>query len=111
MDEEITMEESLEQYGKEKRIGDMYLAATFLAYGAELSKIDRTNPHRQIFCFTGQIPEIYIMDHITPVRIEEPTFDTVETKFIAKKIMFPPEFPNALRRIKAAIYSGANYGE
>ena len=109
-DNEITMEEALQEYGEMKRIGDMYIAATYMAYGAELFEIDRTNPRKQIFCFCGKIEEIYIMLSKTPVRIVEPTFDDVETKYIAQTIMYPPEFPNAIRRIKTAIYSGENYG-
>ena len=86
-------------------ISDMYLAATFLAYGAELSKIDRTNPARQRFHFSGEIEQIFVFSGGNQIlRIESPTFDQVKTKFIGRVLVYPPDFVDSIRRIKAAIH-------
>jgi len=84
---------------------DMYLAATFLAYGAELLEIDRSDLSRQKFCFGGKVEQIFVFaGGNTVLRIEDPSLDVVKTKFIGRVIMFPPSFTDSLRRIKAAIH-------
>ena len=89
-----------------KQIGDMYLAAALLSYGADLQDVDRTDPRRQKFEFTGQVPNVVIIDssHATSV-LPEVSIREFETLFISKKLMFPPSYPDAIRRIKSAIYS------
>ena len=82
----------------------MYLAATLLAYGATLENIDRTNPNRQIFTFSGDIEEIWVLSGHSILRIENPTFDTIETKFLGNKLVFPPTFIDCVRKIKSAIH-------
>jgi len=89
----------------EKGIKDMYLAAALLAYDAELDRIDRSDVRRQEFIFATPPDEIYVKSGIVVLRIESPTFEDVETKFIAKTLFFPPSYPDALRRIKSAIHS------
>ena len=89
----------------EKQIGDMYLASALLAYGASLVRIDRTNSRRLKFCFTGDVEEVYVLDGLAPVRVQDPTLDDVEARFISRTLMFPPDYPGAIRRIKAAIHS------
>ena len=83
----------------------MYLAAALLAYDAELSRIDRSDTRRQEFIFAAPPEEIYIKSGIAVLRIENPSLEDVETKFIAKTLFFPPSYPDALRRIKSAIHS------
>lgn len=83
----------------------MYLAATLLSYGAELEEIDRSDPSRQKFCFGGSIEQIFVFaGNNTVLRIENPDFDVVKTKFIGRVLMFPPSFTDSLRRVKAAIH-------
>ena len=88
-----------------KYIGDLFLAAAYLSYGAELDSIDKTNPDRQKFVFTKPPKEIYCMEGITPVRIVDPTFELIEMKYVSNSLMFPPGFISAIRRAKDAIYS------
>jgi len=96
----------------EKITGDMYLAATLLAYGAEIRRVDQSDRFRQKFYFTGinhsgknLIQEVYKLDGITVLRIESPDFDTIENLFTCGKLMFPPNYPESLRRIKTRIHS------
>ncbi len=88
-----------------KTMGDMYLAAVFLAYGLTLEKIDRTNPRRQKFTISGDIEEIVVQkDKKVEVR-DCPSLDEVESCFISEILWLPPGYPSAIRRIKAAIHS------
>jgi hypothetical protein len=90
----------------EKRyIGDLMLAAALLSYGAAYEGLDKSNPNRQKFIFTSPPKEIYCMEGIMPVRIENPTFDTFETKYVSNVLWFPPNYVGAVRRAKDAIYS------
>ena len=86
------------------KISDMYLAATLLAYGATLENIDRTNPNRQVFEFSGGIEEIWVLSGHSILRIENPTFEIIETKFLGNKLVFPPTFIDCVRKIKSAIH-------
>jgi len=86
-------------------ISDMYMAAAFLAYGAELSSIDRTNPSRQRFVFSGEVPQIFVFAGGNQIlRIENPSFEQIKTKFIGRSLVYPPEFVDSIRRIKSAIH-------
>ena len=92
--------------------GDMYFSAALLAYGAEINRVDQSDRFRQKFHFIGigssgsnLIREVYKLDGITVLRIENPDFDTIENLFTCGKLMFPPNYPESLRRIKTRIHS------
>ena len=85
-------------------ISDMYLAATLLSYGAKLEDIDRTNPRRLQFSFSGQIEEIQVQAGHSILRIETPDFDTIEKHFLGSTLFFPPRFIDDVKKIKSAIH-------
>ena len=91
---------------EEKRITDMYLAAALHAYGFTLVRVDKTNYRRQQFYFSGGVPEVYRLDGLVPLRAVKPELDDVEMWYIAGKLMFPPNYPDSIKRIKSAIHSG-----
>jgi hypothetical protein len=88
-------------------ISDMYMAATLLAYGADLLEVDRSNPSRQRFKFGGEVEQVFVIEPGTkvPLRVENPTFDAVLTYYTSQKLIFPPSFVDALRRMKALIHN------
>jgi hypothetical protein len=88
-------------------ISDMYMAATLLAYGADLQEVDRANPSRQRFKFGGAIAQIFILEPDSKVllRVENPSFDQIMTYYTGQKLVFPPSFVDSLRRMKALIHS------
>jgi len=89
-----------------KQIGDMYLAAALLSYDVPLLSIDKANKKRQMFAFDDNIKHVFILgENDVPMRIVKPTIETVETHFIARKLMFPPSYPDSIRRIKSSIHS------
>ena len=83
----------------------MYLAAAFLAYGADMDRIDRSDTRRQKFVFTGEVKEIYVMEGTFPVRKVSPTFNEIEMAFMGHKLMFPCNYTESLRSIKSAIHA------
>lgn len=89
-----------------KEIADMYFASALLAYGANLVRIDKSEPRRQKFCFED-VPLAYIMigeDELV-TKVADPSIDEVESKFFARKLWLPPDYSDAIRRIKTAIYA------
>lgn len=86
-------------------ISDMYLAAAFLSYNVELISIDRSNRQRQKFCFSDKIAYIWVLDGGIAVKFENPTVEDVKTKYTARTLLFPPSYPDAVRRIKSDIHS------
>jgi hypothetical protein len=91
----------------EKSIGDMYLAAAFLAYGANLKKVDRGDVKRQKFVFQQTVlPSIIISnDDVQVITFNTATLDDIETYFIGKRLWLPPSYPDCVRNIKSAIHS------
>lgn len=91
---------------EEKYIGDMYLAAAFLAYNIPLTSVDRTVPRRQKFIFTKDFSlNIYTLHSNTVLVIRDATLDDIETNYVSETLLFPPSYPNAIKRIKASIHS------
>jgi len=88
-------------------ISDMYMAATLLAYGADLLEVDRSNPNRQKFGFGGDISQVFIIEPDSKVilRVENPKFDDILTYYAGQKLVFPPSFVDSVRRIKALIHN------
>jgi len=86
-------------------INELYLAATFLAYGAKLEEVDHTDPHRKKFIFSeGDIKEIWELAGNAILRIENPSFETIHLKFTSGTLVFPPNYVDSLRKIKSIIY-------
>jgi len=89
-----------------KQIGDMYIAAALLAYDCTLEEIDRSDPKRQKFNFEDTRIYVWVLEGNFPVH-EELSPEEIEMKFLSKKLLFPPTYPDALRRIKSAIHVGS----
>ena len=91
---------------EEKFIGDMYLAAAFLSYDIPLTSIDRTVPRRQKFTFTKTCDlTIYTLHSGTVLTVRNATLDDIENNYVSETLLFPPSYPNSVRRIKSSIHS------
>lgn len=87
-------------------IGDMYLAAAFLSYGISLSDVDRSIPRRQKFTFSKDCPlVIYTVHSGVVLAVQNATLKDLETNFVSETLLFPPNYPDAIKRIKASIHS------
>lgn len=82
----------------------MYLAAVFLAYGAKLENIDRSNPNRQKFKFSKGVNEIWVLAGHSILRIENPEFEVLEKHFLGSTLVFPPRFIDDIKKVKSAIH-------
>jgi hypothetical protein len=100
------MDNNVKQLG-EKAVGDMYLAAAMLSYGASLKRVDRDDPRRQKFIFQETIlPSIIVSsDDILVMPLHNAKLEDVETYFIGKRLWFPQSYPDCIRNIKSAIHA------
>lgn len=102
----LPSEKNGEKMNNEKQIGDMYLAAALLAYGAKLIRVDKSDTKHQKFIFAeATIPRVYTISDITILAIVNPTLAQIESSFISKELMFPPTYPDTVRNIKSLIHS------
>ena len=101
------MNDNDEKLVGEKAVGDMYLAAAMLAYGATLKRVDRSDPKRQKFIFIPTtLPSMVISSNDVIVTTKLcPTLDDVETYFVGRRLWLPPSYPDSVKSIKSAIHS------
>ena len=101
------MDNNVKQSMVEKEVGDMYLAAAMLSYGADLMRVDRSDQRRQKFVFREtMLPSIIISsDDVMVVPFLQARLEDIETYFIGKRLWFPPSYPDCIRNIKSAIHS------
>lgn len=92
---------------EEKVIGDMYLAAAFLAYKVPLTSVDRSIPRKQKFVFSKNCPLLIITLHSNnvPLVVRDASLDDLETNFASDTLMLPPTYPDAVRKIKSLLHS------
>ncbi len=88
-----------------KPICDMYLAAALVAYGSDFDEIDKTDKNRYKFMFSESVDYIWVLDQNNVAKIINPSLNEVEAKFYSSRLIFPVNYPDALRRIKSAIHS------
>ena len=87
-------------------IGDMYFASALLAYGANLLRVDKTDQKRQKFWFENTPLDFIVLDESGEVsKVTNATIEFAENRFLARKLWFPPNYSDSIRRIKTAIYS------
>ena len=90
----------------EKPIGDMYLAAALVSYGGTLVRIDKADNRHQKFVFEDNtVSEIWVESGNLHLRVVTPLIKDIETYFFAKRLIFPPSYPDTIRSIKSAIHS------
>lgn len=88
-------------------VTDIYLVAALFAYGADYVGVDREDKRNQKFMFKTQlgIPKIHITKHGVLSSIEMPDYSAVRLAYDAQQLMYPPNFPESIRRAKGIIHS------
>ena len=90
----------------EKQIGDMYLAAALVSYGATMIRIDKADRKHQKFVFVdGTIKEIWVESGNIHLKVVTPVIKEIENYFFSKKLVYPPSYPDTICSIKSAIHS------
>ena len=86
---------------------DLYFVAALIAYGANYHGVDRSNKRNQLFIFDDpfDVKEIFIKKDNEVDRLSDPTFDEIKHAFDTVILMFPPNYTEAVRRIKGIINS------
>lgn len=89
-----------------KTVGDMYLAAALLAYGLKLTNVDKADAHHQRFSLSGVVDRIFVIndDDLCEV-ISNPKLMDIELHYTSKTLLYPPEYPESIRRIKTLIHA------
>jgi hypothetical protein len=95
----------MDENKKEIPVSDMYLAAALVAYGGEYVRVDKEEEKRYKFIFTDSISQIWIVEQNNLAKILNPTLEDVSAKFHSGRLVFPPNYPNALRNIKSALHT------
>ena len=87
-------------------IQDMYLAALLLAYGFDYRGVDKSDQKRQRFLFNDGRKFVWTIygDDLDP-KTESYNIDNVIAGYIAQEVLFPANYPEALKRIKYVIHS------
>lgn len=89
-----------------KPVNNMYLVAALLAYGAELDRIDRENPRRQMFYFMNKPIEVWkLLNDNMVTKMEYVDLDQVEVLFMSERLMYPPNYPNFIKNVKNIIHA------
>jgi len=92
---------------KTKPVTDMYLTAALMSYGAELSRVEKDNPKRQVFYFVDAPIKVWKeVDSDTITRMELADLSQVELLFRSKKLVFLPDYHNFIRDTKSMIHQG-----
>ena len=89
---------------KKKPTKDIYLAAAFLAVGAEYDSVDKTDERHMEFYFTPR----KVGEHIALSGLEIVTqdLDFIEAQWVNKLLMVNAvEYADAIKRMKSVVHS------
>lgn len=88
-------------------VTDMYFVATLIAYGADYIGVDRTDKRSQKFTFGEPInvEKIFIKKKDAVVSLVQPSFDDIRNAFDTVSLLYPPNYVEALRRVKGIIHT------
>lgn len=85
---------------------NMYLAAALVAYGGEILAVDHSNINRQIFKFKSLPDKVWVISGNPPTIVQQNVQSVNDVKVLMtnEKLMFPPNFVNAVIAVKSHLY-------
>jgi hypothetical protein len=90
---------------KEKCYSDMYFVAALLSYSPHsFCRVDKTDRKRQQFHFNDTVLEVFIMAPDGPKAMKEPTLDELQNWYTAGILMFKPNYPECIKKIKSEVH-------
>ena len=98
----------MENVKEEKKQGfsDLYLIAAILSYSPlSYNRVDKSTPGRQLFYFYDNVLEVFIMTPDGPKKQLNPTLDQIQTWYTAGILMYKPNYPECIKRIKTEVHS------
>lgn len=89
----------------EKQTSDMYLAATLVAYGAEIDTVNRDDIKRQMFLFKTLPTYVWVFldDKVISQRVS--TISEIKALMVSERLLYPPNFVNAIKSVKSYLYA------
>lgn len=89
----------------EQGFTDLYFIAMLLAYSPlSYSRVDKSE-QRQKFFFNDDILEVYIMAPEGPKKMREPKLDELKVWYTANILMYPPRYPECIKKVKTEVHS------
>ena len=89
-----------------KTINDLYLIAALISYGFEPEHVDDTNRDQQKYLFSvRETQKVYTLQPDGRSRWDMLDVKAVDRAYSANKLLFPPNYPEVLRKVKYAIVS------
>ena len=88
-------------------VTDMYFVAALIAYGADYSGVDRVDKRNQKFMFKEPInvTRIYTKKDVGVSELDYPEFEEIKHAFDTVSLLYPPNYVEALRRVKGIIHT------
>ena len=86
-------------------ISDMYFVAALISYQISYKRINRDNPRRLEFMFEDKPSKVYLLHEGTIAVLEFLHLDQIQAAYTSNTLMFPPSYPDAIRRVKSAIHA------
>jgi hypothetical protein len=85
-------------------ISDMYLAAALTSFGHCYDHIDRSEK-RLKFMFPDKQTKVYLLREGTIAVLEYLYLEQVQAAYTSGQLMFLPDYPDKIKRIKSAIHN------
>ena len=88
-------------------VTDMYFVAALIAYGADYKGVDRADKRNQKFTFQEPISvrKIFVYRDEDVSELDLPEFDEIKHAFDTVSLLYPPNYVEALRRVKGIIHT------
>lgn len=88
-------------------VTDMYFVATLIAYGADYLGVDRADKRNQRFTFGDPlgVEKIFVRKKDDVSVVSQPSFDDIKNAFDTVSLLYPPNYVEALRRVKGIIHT------
>lgn len=90
---------------------NIYLAAALLAYNFHYYGVDRSDSRHQKFMFSDAVTAtIYVKGSDGVQALPGSSIKDAEQFFVAESLLFPPTYPEAMRRVKYILHAGDDAG-
>ena len=89
-----------------KTFNDLYLISALVSYGFEPEVIDDSDKNRQKYRFsTDDIKKVYTLQPDGRSRWDMLDVHAVDKAYSSARLLFPPNYPEILRKVKYSIIS------
>lgn len=95
-----------------KQFNDLYLIAALVSYGYETEVIDDSDKNRQKYRFsTDEVRKVFTLQPDGKSRWDMLDVHAVDKAYSSARLLFPPNYPEVLRKVKYSIISKKHESE